>query len=145
MRVRRWSLALFAAPLAALGVAGCASQSSDAPPLIKPIEVKPVAKEPLVLVTLTPVHLEIVKSGLKPKVKDLTGLDKVKAGRHKTTGAITVCGQALTKSSRIPFTGNFLDVKGKTGPATTFVPLSIATTDADRHAVAKVCTEDGLG
>lgn len=143
--MRRLFLSIHVALAVALGVAGCASQSSDAPPLIKPADVKPPAKEPLVLVTLTPVHLEIVKAGLRPKLKDLTGLDKVKAGQQKATGAITVCGQALTKTSRVPFTGNFLDVKGKKGPATTFVPLSIAATDADRHAITKVCAEDGLG
>lgn len=140
------------AGVAGLVIGGCAGPGDAPPQSILPAPAalaSPVPRrEQLVPLTLSAAQLNLVQAALKDKVGDHTTIDRVKAGQHPKSGAVTVCGHVLGRGTRMPFTGNFLDVKSKIDPShrtTTFVPLSVGRTEAERYSVTKVCLEDGLG
>ncbi len=149
MSLRRLSAGV-AVGLGLLG-GGCAGQSEVPPQSILPSPAAlaaPPRREMLVPLSLSAVQVNLVRAALKEKVRDLSAIDRIKAGQHPRTGAVTVCGHALGGGRRVPFTGNFLDVKSKIDPShrtTTFVPLSVGHSEPERYSVTKVCLEDGLG
>lgn len=140
-----------AVAVVALLIGGCAGQSEMPPQSILPAPAAlaaPPRRDSLVPLTLSAAQMNLVRTALKDKVGDLTAVDRIKAGQHPKTGAVVVCGHALGRGTRMPFTGNFLDVKSKIDPThrtTTFVPLSVGRSEPERYSVTKVCLEDGLG